>query len=183
MAKESEVTFFASTDENVLSSELQRIEWFLNSGATYHMINNKDLFEELCELNQEVKISVTKSGHCIVAKHAGTVWVDMLVKETKRPAVITNVSYVPGVNQDFGNLFSVRRLEEKGLTVKISGGKVLVSNAKEIVCAGERQGKLYALDIFRRMSAVNSCAMTTKLDSPYDLWHRRFVHLGGENLQ
>lgn len=97
-----------------------------------------------------MSFSIAKSGEFVVAKYAGTsgrVRVDTMVKGKKRPSKVTNVLYVPDLQC---NLFSVRRLEDNGMTVKIANGKVLITKEKQIVCTGERQGRLYALDIFLR---------------------------------
>lgn len=74
--------------------------------------------------------------------------VDMLVKGTKRSSVIKNV--IRSLLQC--NLYSVRRREDNEITVKIAGGKVFITKANQIVCAGERQGRLYTPDIVLRTS-------------------------------
>lgn len=96
-------------------------------------MKDKSLFEELHPLKRKVHISVAKSGQVIVAETAGTVRVDMLVNGKKQPAVVNEVLYVPELQC---NLFSVRRLEDSGMAVKIVSGKVTIENDGRIVCTG-----------------------------------------------
>ncbi|XP_052566128.1 uncharacterized protein LOC128093433 [Culex pipiens pallens] len=71
----------------------------------------------------------------------------MLVKGGSLQAVVNDVLYVPELRS---NLFSVRRLEDVGMTVKFAGGRVSIEKGDRMVGSGRRSGQLYALDIFRR---------------------------------
>lgn len=183
--RENEISFVATTGDGALSAPTaissERIEWFLDSGATDHMVRDKLLFEEMHPLKRKVSISVAKSGQVIVAESAGTIRVDMVIDGRRHPSVVKNVLYVPELQC---NLFSVRRLEDIGMTVKIAGGKVAIHKDGHTVCVGQRTGQLYALDIYRRgdEDSASASAMTTNNDS-FELWHRRYGHLGGTNLK
>lgn len=84
-----------------------RIEWYLDSGATAHMVREKSLFAELRPLDRNVRIAVAKSGQSLVAESADTVRVKILRNGKWLNAVVNDVLYVPELQC---NLFSVRRL-------------------------------------------------------------------------
>lgn len=108
---------------------------------------------------------MAKSGQSLVAESIGTVRVKMLVKGKWLVAVVHDVLYVPGLQS---NLFSVRRIEDNGMSLKIAGEKVSIQKKKKIrriVCCGRRSGYLYALDIFRHDEAGcrgSATAMTVR---------------------
>lgn len=182
---ENEVSFIAATGNGAFSTPTvmhdKRIEWFLDSGATDHMLKEKHLFDELHPLARKVSIAVAKSGQVIVAEFAGSVKVDMLIGGKKQPSVVKDVLYVPDLQC---NLFSVRRLEDNGMTVKIAGGKITIEKNERTVCVGRRYGQLYALDIWVRedSKSTSASALASKHDV-YDLWHRRYGHLGEANMK
>lgn len=138
---ENEVAFVATTINSAFrtSAGLQRkIEWFLDSGATDHMLRDKSLFEELHPLARKVRIAVAKSGQVLVAEMAGTVRIVMLINGKPQRAVVNDVLFVPELQC---NLFSVRRLEDSGMTVKIAAGKVSIQREDSVVCTGSRMGQ------------------------------------------
>lgn len=73
---------------------------------------------------------MAKSGQSLVAESIGTVRVKMLVKGKWLVAVVHDVLYVPGLQS---NLFSVRRIEDNGMSLKIAGGKVSIQKKKSVV--------------------------------------------------
>lgn len=160
---ENEMVFVAATGDHAFSTPAvipeQKMKWFLDSGATDHMFKEKSFFEELHPLKRMVHITVAKSGQLFVALSAGTVRINMLIDGKKHPSVINEVLYVPDLQC---NLFSVRRLEDSGMTVKIAGGKVSIEKDNRVVCVGQRKGQLYALDISLRKAAriVEASAMS-----------------------
>lgn len=68
--------------------------------------------------------------------------------------------------------------------MKIVGSKVTIEKDGRIVGTGRRAGQLYALDVSLRdgNTAANASAMASKRDG-FELWHRRFGHLGTTNLK
>lgn len=74
---------------------------------------------------------MAKSGQWLVAESIGTVRVKMLVKGKWLVAVVHDVLYVPGLQS---NLFSVRRIEDNGMSLKIAGGKVSIQKKNPSYC-------------------------------------------------
>ncbi|XP_052566455.1 uncharacterized protein LOC128093499 [Culex pipiens pallens] len=69
---ENEIAFGVATDNACFFSTSPaamngRIEWYLDSGATAHMVRDKSLFAELRPLDRNVRIAVAKSGQSLVA--------------------------------------------------------------------------------------------------------------------
>lgn len=183
------MTFVATETMECLSVATvskKNVDWILDSGATDHMVKSKTFFDEMHALDNKVRIAVAKSGQAVFAEYAGTVKVNMLIDGRKVLAVVKDVLYVP---QLACNLFSVRRLEDNGMMVRISNGTVKVLKNGSVVATGRRAGQLYKMDIELRDVAYSASggeceagAMASKKDG-FDLWHRRFGHLGTANMK
>eukprot|EP00253_Pinus_taeda_P022791 PITA_22791 len=90
--------------------------WYLDSGALFHMIDDKNLFSTLEEKDLQMRIEMGDDGkYCVSGE--GTV---VFQREHGAPLTLTDVKYVPGLKK---NLVSVAMLEDKGYDVVFSKGK------------------------------------------------------------
>ena len=96
-------------------SATTRKDWIVDSGATSHMCNSKELFKELNELVPPQQVAVG-DGHTVDAKGEGTVPMEMLMPNgTTNGCDLVKVLYVPELAC---NLLSVPRATEAGKNVK-----------------------------------------------------------------
>lgn len=109
--------------------------WYLDSGATEHMINTDQFFVKNWQLEKEVRISVAKNGQVITAQTAGNIKGKILVDGKLETCTVTNVLYVPELKH---NLVSVRRLEMLGLKIIFENNKATISKGDKII--GGKQG-------------------------------------------
>ena len=93
--------------------------WYLDSGASFHMSDDKNLFSTLEEKDLHMRIKMGDDGKYRVSGE-GTV---VFQREHGAPLTLTNVKYVPGLKK---NLVSVSMLEDKGYDVVFSKGKVFL---------------------------------------------------------
>ena len=93
--------------------------------------------------------------------------------------VLQDVLYVPRLAC---NLFSVRAAAAKGKTVKFGHGKFWIRDGDgKLKGMGTVAGKLYQLDC--EPNTVERASVASQLRSDVDLWHQRFGHLNGQQLE
>eukprot|EP00253_Pinus_taeda_P007771 PITA_07771 len=93
--------------------------WYLDSGASFHMTNDKNLFSTLEERDLQMRIEMGDDGKYHVSGE-GTV---VFQRQHGAPLTLTNVKYVPSLKK---NLVSVAMLEDKGYDVVFSKGNVFL---------------------------------------------------------
>ncbi|KXJ75062.1 hypothetical protein RP20_CCG012399 [Aedes albopictus] len=85
------------------SGELVKVGWFIDSGATDHMLKDADCFSTLRRLETPVEI-VVANGQKLRAEYCGDVSLYAVVGGVTKECVAKNVLYLPGLSC---NLFSV----------------------------------------------------------------------------
>ncbi|KAK9709784.1 hypothetical protein QE152_g26402 [Popillia japonica] len=101
--------------------EERNISWFLDSGATEHMVNNKYLFTALKNLKEPIKIAVAKQGQMLEAHSVGNIDIISEVNGKQMKIPVQNVLYVPDL---LNNLLSIRKLEDKGMRITFCDKRV-----------------------------------------------------------
>ena len=102
-----------------LVSSVMGSVWFLDSGASFHMTGDRDLFSDLDEKYLGVHIEMGNDGR-YSATGIGTISFE---RESGKPFVLKEVMHVPGLKK---NLISVVMLEDKGYDVVFSKGKAFL---------------------------------------------------------
>ena len=95
--------------------------WYLDSGASFHMSSDKNLFSTLEEKDLQMRIEMGDDGKYCVSSEGMVVF----QREHGAPLTLTNVKYVPGLKK---NLVFVTILEDKGYDVVFSQGKVFLTH-------------------------------------------------------
>eukprot|EP00253_Pinus_taeda_P008934 PITA_08934 len=116
--------------------------WYLDSGASFHMTGDKELFSELeekdlkmhLEMGDDGKYSVT--GVCTITFH----------RKHAAPLTLKNVMHVPGLTK---NLVSIAMLEDKGYDVIFSKGKAFLRHIArgQVKKIGIRVQNLYKIEV------------------------------------
>lgn len=169
-----EIAFMAAGDE-----DLVRVGWFLDSGATDHMLCDSRYFSVMRRLERPIEI-VVANGQKLLAEYCGDVIMYTVVDDTVRKCEAKNVLYLPGLSC---NLFSVKRIAKAGLQVCFEEGKAEVKKNGAVVAFGRLNGKLYELDIFCKRSEMGSAMISGKVSRNAVLWHQRFGHVGCDSLR
>ena len=157
-------------------SSFDRGGWIVDSGATAHMCNNKDLFRTLRSTKPS---SVTLGdGHSLKSTGVGEVPLCMKIPGGKtQKCVARDVLYVPKLAY---NLFSISKASEAGTkTVFSDTGCRIEATSGKVIAAGSRVGLLYFLDC---MSTSEVHVTSSQTESKEDVWHQRYGHLGEKSL-
>ena len=167
-----------SDDEGLLTihalTAASRGSWI---GATCHMCNDEDLFVELKELKtpQEVKLG---DGHTLEGTAEGTVRLETLLPDgNTNQCRLEIVLSVPKLSY---SLLSVSKAASAGKTTKFDKfGCEMLNGQKKVIAFATRVGNLYHLEHCLKSQTVN----VADKEGHEKLWHRRYGHLGEQNLQ
>lgn len=169
-----EIAFLTAEED-----EFVRVGWYLDSGATEHMLCDASYFSSMRKLDPPVEI-VVANGQKVSAEYCGDVTMYSVVGETVKKCEAKNVLYLPQLSC---NLFSVKRIAKSGLRVCFDGEKAEILHNDTVVADGQLRGKLYELNIFCKRSEMGSALVTGKVSRNAVLWHQRYGHVGCDSLR
>lgn len=106
---------------SALSCLTEKNEWYLDSGATSHMCNNINAFENLS--NEPINNICTAGKENLTSHGIGVVRLNVRLRGKIKPVKLTNVLYVPGLRS---NLLSVPAMTERNYEVKFSGNNAYI---------------------------------------------------------
>ena len=152
--------------------------WIIDSGASSHMCNDEQLFTKMETLKKPLEI-VVGDGHVVKSHQQGTVSLMMKLPGNEcRKCNLCHVLYVPNLSY---NLVSVSKAVKAGKVVEFDGKQGQIKSVEgKLTAIGTRIGNLYYMDCYN--CRKNSSNISTQHNSQ-DIWHRRFGHLGIQNLR
>lgn len=191
-AKDTSTKVKDSTKEAMLTALAVNVidnRWYLDSGATNHMCNRKDIMSE-CVSVQPVDVHVA-NGAKLVTAGLGSV----LVKLKNCEKLISNVYYVPNLST---NLLSVSELTRKGFTVKFDSKQCkIMRTGNEVVATASYNNGVYQLDTVGESGIAMSsrvepetCEESQEVRSgrraadkvTQEVWHKRLGHLNSRSM-
>lgn len=172
---ETSVCFMGSTDiENKLFYE--SIMFYIDSGCTDHLVNDKNYFSSFKTLESPINIAVAKDGHYLQAVGIGNLNVLSNINNKQIKCNIQNVLYVPHLRK---NLLSVKRLEMSNIKVVFENSQVkLYDKQNELIGIGHRN-RLYEI----AFKIVKTECLETCVNLEGKLWHDRLGHIGQTSLK
>ena len=162
---------------HALATTTSKGSWIVDSGATCHMSNNRDLFVNLRELQTPQEVTLG-DGRTLEGTAEGTVKLETLLPDgTTKTCRLENVLLVPNLSY---SLLSVSKACNAGKITKFNkSGCEILNEEKKVIAFTTRAGNLYHLEHCGIPQSVN----VTDKKSQETLWHRRYGHLGEQNLQ
>ena len=159
------------TEVNAVSAA--NSDFFIDSGATVHICNNKDLFNTYVEEDSEVfmgnqaAVRVFGKGSIVLNFTSG------------QKLTLINVYHVPDVKR---NLVSASLLVKRGFKILLESDKVVITKNGVFV------GKGYSLDGLFKLSINEMKLVSLYIDSlnvveSSNLWHARLGHLNYATLK
>ena len=182
---EQQANFTETDDMNALfwgSSNTNNDEcsiWYIDSGASQHMSCNKSWIKNYNEFSvpESVRLSDNRT---VEALGKGSIWLRVKADGKYIQAELSEVLYVPSLAK---NLFSVRAVVDKNLTVIFKDEKCTILNSNgDVMGTGKKDGKLFILDC-NMVSYQSHQGHSALAETSAKLWHQRFGHLGMRNLK
>eukprot|EP00253_Pinus_taeda_P029923 PITA_29923 len=145
--------------------------WYLNSGASFHMTGDKELFSDLEEKYLQMHIEMGDDGKYSVTR-LGMI---TFQREHRAPLILNNVIYAPGMKK---NLVSISMLEDRGYDVTFSKGKAFLRHiaTDQVKKIGIQVKNLYKLEVEECVALRTKEERVQKQDVG-ELWHRRLGQL------
>lgn len=159
---------------SVNSGNCKERTWYIDSGATSHMTNDKDFFKELNTCTNE---SITlANGENAEVQGIGDGYLTCKDDKGKQNIVmVKEVLYVPTLEE---NLLSVRKLTEKDLQIKFTEKTCNISKDKITIAIADLSRNLYRLQCdHKTLMVVNN----HKKDCQHT-WHRKLGHRDPEAI-
>ena len=162
---------------HALATTTSRESWIVDSGATCHMSNNRDLFVELRELKTTQEVTLG-DGRSLEGIAEGTVNLETLLPDgNTMKCRLENVLLVPKLSY---SLLSVSIASSAGKITKFDkSGCEILNDRKRVIAFATRVGNLYHLEHSVKPQSMNVADKKSK----EKLLHRRYGHLGEQNLQ
>ncbi len=155
-----------------VSPQRKNTSWFLDSGASQHMTDQRDLFTSFEPVTSYWPVTgiaeslrqVKGVGEIRIRTKIGGLWND---------GKLSGVLYVPGLNT---NLISVGAAADHGIISTFKKKKAFLTRNNQIIAVGRRTGKdLYLLDI----EAISHRQTNLSVSTPLSIttWHQRLGHI------
>lgn len=154
--EESHIAFTTGVPSTEKTLSDNSIKWYIDSGATDHMVNSCSYFCEVKDI-EPMKISVAKENESLSATKIGTIYVNLSSNDCKS-ASINEVLYVRNLRH---NLLSVNKLQKGGLKVIFENSKVFLKKNSECITVGKLEKNLYEVEFeLSKIVKANVCAKT-----------------------
>ena len=171
---DDEIAFLVPESKSAVNDDAVQQPWVIDSGASSHMCQTKDVFTEYTTLDNPEYVTVA-DGSKVQGIARGSVRLSVRVSQTKqRTVTLKNVLHVPALN---GNLLSVKAATQNDYVVQFGRNRCWVKNQRSMVIAkGTLVNKLYYLDLA-------DIDHTANVASGIDIWHKRLAHAGISTLK
>ncbi|KAH9722428.1 hypothetical protein KPL70_006731 [Citrus sinensis] len=166
MVSEMQIGMITETNMAVTKS----YDWWLDSGATIHVCNDKKFFLSYKEETEGQMVLMGNNNAAIVA---GKRVVEINFTSGKK-VTLYNVFHVPSVRK---NLISASCMCKHGLKIVLEGNTCIVSKNGLFV------GKGYSCDGMYKLSINNNNINLAYIVESCDVWHARLAHLNFRSLK
>lgn len=144
-------------------------EWIIDSGATSHVTSDKSHFTTF-EHTTSTSLNVA-NGEKVNIRGKGTCKLEFVNSDgIESSAIATDVLYAPEIN---GNLLSVKKLIDKGLSVNFSGSLCEIKKNEKQIAIADANGNLFKLRQPNKVYGMKEHEFNTNC---IHYWHRVFGH-------
>lgn len=136
------------------------------------MTANHEKFKSISDYSGEIK---TANNTTMQAVGKGDISMTLPTPRGNEIVTVHEVLHVPDLGM---NLLSIKKIvDHQNSVVFDNAGCRILNSAKEVIATGSQVNGLYRLDDIGTKTAYLANATLT------DIWHRRFAHLGSENMK
>ncbi len=178
-----EFNFVADYAKKALDKDI----WIIDSGASSHICNNKNLFVELSEtVDSEHRIGV---GNGEKVQVAGKGTVKPLVRDSKGNLVtmtLNNVLYAPGMD---GNFISFKKILRMGHGYDFNSNGDMAINVYrkgETIIPTGSQNDIITIEVHgyeEKKAEEEPKLLVGKETGKLELWHKRLGHIGKTSIK
>lgn len=149
------------------SNSLNNCKWYVDSGATSHMCNNRSLFVELKEHEESIALAGNKN---IKAVGIGDIFFE------NENILLKDVLYSPELKASF---ISVSKMVDKGVSVNFNCENAVIQKTNgSVIFKAVRSENLFVAKFNNVVETVYAAAANPETV----LWHNRFGHLNYQSL-
>lgn len=160
-----------------LTREFNQDDWYVDSGASAHMVSNKNMLTNI-SYEPKVKEIIVADRTKVPVLCSGDLRLTTRVKTITHEVVMNNVLCIPTLT---ANLLSVSQMIANGNRVSFNRDGCYIYNSKN-VCVGEAslesELKVYRLNIVKSQQVLAAAAQTS-----CNTWHRRLGHINMNDLE
>ncbi|GFV01207.1 retrovirus-related Pol polyprotein from transposon TNT 1-94 [Trichonephila clavipes] len=173
-----------STVNETFNTEFDKGLWVIDTAATSHFCNDKNLFLDLKPITN-MKMSLATEDKSCPVEGIGTLRFRVKYKGSFHEITLTDVLFNPKLRR---NLLSGSRLESKGAHFVGTEGKINVFNKDWIkLFSATRHENLYFLSriiiLYQRVKKLVFSDVTAKTkNGSIEIWHQRFCHVNNDYL-
>jgi len=144
---------------------LGNVKWYLDSGATDHMVKVANYFKKGRKLDKPLKINIAKNRVLVFATEIGNI--EGKLKSETGYVELTEVLFVLDLKH---NLMSVQKIERSGFDILFRAGTVFINKGMQNIAIGIRINGLYELTFkLRKFEATNCQCSALTLNKQTDL--------------
>ena len=170
-----------SKDHPVALAMMRRLtndgRWIIDSGASDHLCNQKELFTTLDEKAGSVEITCA-NNQVVLSSGIGTIELKTTVGKISNNCVLEDVLYCENIGK---NLLSLGKLDKHGMEITVKGGRLRIKKDGVTVAIGKRDHD----GLYKLVTGENSYANFLEItrDNDVNRWHKIFTHLNERDLR
>jgi hypothetical protein len=157
-----------------LSGEFSQNDWYVDSGASTHLVSNANMLTNV-SYPPKTKEIIVANRTSIQVVCSGDLKITTAVGNEQHEVRVDNVLYVPNLTT---NLLSVSRIIANGNRVIFNEQGCFIYNSQN-VCIGEArlENEVYRLNIVKSQHVLAASVKTSSTT-----WHRRLGHINANDL-
>ena len=177
MCKHRGMRIFAPEFALETGDELDKNDWWIDSGASQHMTPDKEEMTEYERFESSLQIKLADNS-VLHAYGKGNVHLSIYDGTEKIGIVLKDVLFVPKIKN---KLLSLPTITDKGVDVQFKGQFCKIMLGDKMYNIGHKHGKLYKLNCLPQATCCFGSAKDK--DDSWLLWHLRYGHLGYDNIK
>ena len=162
-------------------SALNTLDWVLDSGASRHMTSDATVLTDIRPLTERVTFTGFMGEQCEAEAVGSALLYGVRGSKPGDVLLIRDVLYVPGAA---ANLLSIPVSVRNGAKFEFEDEKCYITVGGEVVAEAVCKAGVYTLSgqSLEIPSSAKEVALAATAAESAELWHRRYGHLGYENL-
>lgn len=170
---ETPKAFLSHVDESIVKAA-KSDAWYVDSGATEHMCNRIEWFEQYNEFQNKVPVTIG-NGSIMHGIGSGIIKVLSFTGEKWIPKTLNKVLYVPN---GYVNLFASNKALDNGHTMKADAKLMEFYDEQNVVAIATRKADLFELvmKVVESSDGADSKANVAMKTLSLQMWHERLGH-------